>query len=412
MDLQPLTSAVLNSSLKRMLTFEGDVSGLEMLPYWYPVTDRPTLRVEIENRNKDSWAMPSEPNGTNLELVSYVLGTLNVESIDDIQGLLDAFLSAGMFVFLHQMQVVMGDQVSMLNGVPVRKFTSTQEHVVTKHLIALVHHIKSKLPFRNNMGCVVDAVTLRKSASCLNDTSIISDMVDFETAAAVQANEWLSANLEQNMIDWLFPADVVTAMIVLGLRPWLTMSYVASFVRGPWNNEQRQDVSFYDNKYGKLLIYTTMFNALKRLASLNAHNPAARDALLDRMNAINIMMTARAEGETGGGAILNMYRKVATLSNDGKNRSVDLGASSAKLGMRRSNALSMLNNQASQKARMNRSRITFFLWLAAYLVTMLIAFTMLFKGDNEMIVAHATVLLILMTVMFLVGGIRRLLKIA
>ena len=412
MDLQPLTSAVLNPSLKRMLAFNGDVSGLEMLPYWYAVSDRDTLRVEIENRNKDTWAMPSEPDSDNLERVTLVMTSLPVNSINDIHGLLEAFLHAGMLVFVAQIETVMGEQVIMRNGVTSRKFTPTQETVLSKHMLSIVMYIKSKLPFRVNMGCVVDPITLRKDSSCMGDNSIIADMVDFETAAAVQANEWLSANLEQDMIDWMFPADVVTAMIVLGLRPWLTMCYVASFVKGTWNNEQRKDVSFYDDKYGRLLIYSTIFNALKRLASLNAGNPDARDMLLSRMNAINIMMTASADSETGGAAILSMYRKVATLSNDGKNRSVDLGASSAKLRLRRSNALSMYNNQESERAATKRHRVTFYLWVGAYAVMILIALIMLIKGNYEMLVGYAAVLLILMTVMLLVQSIRQLLKIA
>jgi hypothetical protein len=402
MDLQPLTSAVLDPSLRVALKYNGDAIGVSDLPFWYPVSDMGQVLGTIQARFvDDNYVAPSEPHPRCLELVTQAVLGVNIQTISDIQGLLDAFMQAGLQVFYYQLELLVGDASARdPSGATVRKFTPQQKTVITRTVDGMVSSLQSKMPFKNNMTCQVDPIKAKKDKACTQNGSIITDISMFFQAAVQQTLEWLYTNLSQDMVEWLFPDDVITLFILLGLGPWLAMSYVASFVHGAWNVDQRHEVSFYDQRYAKLLIYTSMFNAIKRLANLNAGKPDVYNALLDRMNALNIMMMARAEAESGGDAVLNMYTKVATLSTESKQRSVDLNASNAKLQMRRQNALSMFNNKHEDAKATRNARMRFFAWVAAVVVSFVVGVALIATGNARMYVAFALSVIAVATMLF------------
>lgn len=402
MDLQPLTSAVLDPSLRIALKYNGDAIGVSDLPFWYPVTEMSDVLSTMQTRFvDDNYVAPSEPHPMCLQLVTQAVLGVDIQTISDIQGLLDAFLQAGLQVFYYQMELLVGEASARdPSGATVRKFTPQQRTVITRTVDGMVSSLQSKMPFKNNMACQVDPTSTKKDRSCMQDNGIITDISMFFQAAVQQTLEWLFTNLSQDMVDWLFPDDVITLFILLGLGPWLAMSYVASFVHGAWNVDQRHEVSFYDQRYAKLLIYTSMFNAIKRLANLNAGKSDVYNALLDRMNALNIMMMARAEAESGGDAVLNMYTKVAKLSTESKQRSVDLNASNAKLQMRRQNALSMFNNKHEDAKATRTAQRKFYAWIAAVAVSFVVGVALIATGNSHLYVAFAISVIGVVTLLF------------
>ena len=403
MDLQPLTEAVLNKSLATLLAYPGDVSEMSRLPFWHPVASKAALQATIEERNQPTWVPPVEPYQLAVDLITEaVLALLSMDNIMDIDTLMKVWAYSGCAVFLLHLMPLIGENTGA-NG--VRIFTPQQNTLMTSILDGITEHLLSKMPFTNDMACFEEG-----DDACQSDRSIVNDPKTWMVAATVQAETWLSENYDANIKDWIFPAEVVSLFINVGLKPWLNMCFVASYVRGPWNNQNRDDVSFYDSRYGKLLLYTTMFNGIQMLQRLNAGNSGVTSKLADLSSAFNILMQTTSDAEVGGDSMLDMYNKVASLSKDTKDRSSTIRAANAKLDTRKINANSIMVNSTTARQKMTDLKHGFWGWVVAYVVTVVIAIVLLVSGNHDQFIAQTGIVLTVVTLFLLATTIRRVMK--
>jgi hypothetical protein len=209
----------------------------------------------------------------------------------------------------------------------------------------------------------------------------------------------------------LFPPAVVDFLVAVALRPWLIIMFAASFVTGPWNQHTvRPNTSFYDARFAQAIIYTTVYECLRQLITLNANNSVVKNALVARMSALNTLIQAKATTESGGAAMLAMYTRVATMSRKNKDTSVSLGATNAKLQTRRGHASSMLENRESERGEMERTRRGMHAWLLAYIATTLIALFLIITGRHSNFTFQAAAVLLVVTLYILGKMIRNTLQ--
>jgi hypothetical protein len=410
MDLQPLSAAVLTPSLKAILTSNSlDVSQMTNLPYWSPASSRNDMSAKYNAFVAPTYARPAAPNAQSLGIVSYQFKTLAVSNMTDIKGIADAFRRVGESMFYAQLAAIIGESTDSSTG--LRDMSPAQEAVVYKATRGLIDNITSKMPFTTDMSCT--GTNSYDGSPCGSATTVCDNVECYTRAAGIQSAVWLSDHFrdQPELKDWLFPPAVVDFLVAVALRPWLIIMFAASFVTGPWNQHTvRPNTSFYDARFAQAIIYTTVYECLRQLITLNANNSVVKNALVARMSALNTLIQAKATTESGGAAMLAMYTRVATMSRKNKDTSVSLGATNAKLQTRRGHASSMLENRESERGEMERTRRGMHAWLLAYIATTLIALFLIITGRHSNFTFQAAAVLLVVTLYILGKMIRNTLQ--
>ena len=410
MDLQPLSAAVLTPSLKAILTSNSlDVSQMTNLPFWAPASSRNDMNAKYQAFIAPTYTKPAVPNNQSLAIVSYQFKTLAVSSMTDIKGIADAFRRVGESMFYAQLAAIIGESTDPSTG--LRDMTSAQEAVVYKATRGLIDNIASKMPFTTELSCI--GTNSYDGTACGSPTDVCDNVECYTRAAGIQSAIWLSNHFKNDteLKDWLFPPAVVDFLVAVALRPWLIIMFASSFVNGPWNQYTvRPNTSFYDSRFAQAIIYTTVYECLRQLITLNANNAGVKNALVARISALNTLIQAKASTESGGSAMLAMYTRIATMSRKNKDTSVSLGATNAKLQKRRGHASSMLENRESERGEMEQTRRRMHAWLLAYIVTTITSLFLIMSGRQNNFIFQASTVLLVVTLYILGKAVRNTLQ--
>lgn len=389
MDLQPLTKAVLNPFLAEKLQEPSDVSGLSLLPYWTFVASANELTAQLNTMFSPTYTRPATPDTRALGIVTSAMMSLptNVTNVTDI---LEVFRKSGMDVFYAQLEAISGARATQF---------------LRNYIDPAVADLSRVLPLAAVPPCA--DVT---GQTCSKLPVITSDFAEFTAQATEYVTTRLKDALGEQQTEYLLPAEsLAVAMMKVGLGPWLMMRFITTFNHGSWNAVQRDDVSFYDQRYSLLLLYSTIVNVLSDVSMLNRKmqgNDEIVTALTAYMNAIVTHMVSSSETDVGGEAMMHMYRTVADLSNDSKDASVQVDAATKRFELRRDYTTSLRGNLTSDETQLNTARRRFYVWVAAYVVAVAIAAALVATGQFPIFKLQAGLVLLVVTIYLLALVVR------
>lgn len=398
-----ITGAVINPNLIELFQATDEVSGLSKLPYWTLVRgSMDNLVGAVDAFQNTNWSadlqrQQQHPAGS---IVLASLTALDVRNVTSPQGILDAVRSAGMELFSVQHAALVGTQRQADGS---QTYTPAQAAYLRPIITKLIEKLMASMPLSITPPC--DDATRR---SCRTTPEVGATLTDFFRAAKDVVRQTLFADMNDaaQQVEMFFPPAVADFMVEVALAPWVILSYIASFMRGPWNKAQRTDASFYDQKYAELLLFTTISGALMEMASLTIDDPKTHTKINALINAVRVALQARVQAESGDNARLSMYSVVARMSKDSKDRSVMLQADSQRFDARREIATSLQHTMSRDVSEMRRLRRVFHLWIAAYAVTLAVSVALIIAGQHAMFLLQAGLVLFTVTVYLLVGVIR------
>lgn len=396
MDLQPLTQSVLNDTLRQMLMTTGDTILITLLASWTNVPDTGSLVSAINERVKVDWTTARQVNPLSVQMLIDAFLRFEVDNATSLSAMFDVVKSAGMAVFMSQLGVLVGDTVR--NG--VKQLSPTQASYVNRLINIVITDLSSAIPLRADANC-----SDPRSPLC-TDPPYASDLPSFFKAASARAVVALYANADKDVVDWMFPPPTIMAMMFLGLGPWLVMRYVATFIKGPWNATDRPGVSFYDGRYGELILQTAMIRAMAYLAT-NTTDRGTISGLLARMNAITVAMVSREQSQTGGLALKRMYTQVASLSDRSKSDSARLGSLNSKFETRRDYAISLYGDSGIREKDMRRKKFVFLSWLVAYAVVLVVSVALIVVGNHSGFMLQAGFVLTVLSLYLIINAVRK-----
>ena len=402
MQIEELGRAVLNPKLQNLLVLgASDVSQLTYLPHWRIASSYSELESTFASFTRPSYQLPTTaPQDRRiLNIISLHLKHTEFGHIADVMHITNSYLKIGLSVFLLQLAAIIGDSTDS-DG---KQFSSAQRSMVNKTTLLMVTKLTEMMPFTQNMWCGPD-----DACDPALDTKVCDSAECYTKAANKLMLNLLSVHFKDDpeVKDWLFPISVVSFMVNVALRPWIIMMYIASFIPGPWNiTTTRTELSFYDARFARALVYKTVLVGLRVIGRLNLDIPrhTVANELFTRMTQLMALMTAQANAETGGTAMKDMYKRISSMSKNTKDTSQSLGATNSKLLTRRSHAISMLENRQADYADMMSKKHRMYAWIIAYAITVAVALFLISSGHHDDFSMLAMVVM-LAVLLYLIGS--------
>jgi hypothetical protein len=402
MHIEELGRAVINPQLQQLLVLgASDVSQLTYLPHWKIASSYSQLQTTYTSFISPSYQLPTTaPQDKRiLDIVTLHLKDTEYGQLADVTHMIKAYLKIGLSVFLLQLAALIGDSTDGAG----KQFSTAQKNMVNKTTLLMVTKLTEMLPFTQNMWCGPD-----DACDPALETKVCASAECYTKAANKIMLSLLSAHFKDDpeVMEWLFPTAIVSFMVNVALRPWIIMMYVASFIPGPWNiRTTRAELSFYDARFARALVYKTVLVGLRVIGRLNLdiQRHAMANELLSRMTQLTTLMASQANTETGGKAMKDMYTRISGMSKKTKDTSQSLGATNSKLLTRRSHAMSMLENREADHAEMITKKRRMYAWIIAYAITVAVALFLISSGHHDDFTMLAMVVM-LAVMLYLIGS--------
>lgn len=403
--LQPLTESVLNTELIALLkSNKTDVSRISDLIYYTPSKTIDTLQANLDATVKSA-TWPSDGvqvNPQSLQLVIQALLQINPNKVTSLSGIYDAIKTAGKAVFKVQHGMVVGEVVQADGS---RSFSARQSSYVDRIMNYVEAAVESAIPFTTAMATTGE-VSQIASAISIGDAedpdiqaqlqaiqqcfAVLTSSIDatddyipdppkdmsmfFKSAVDVIQRSVRMSVPDKDLIDWLFPDQVLQAYTYVALGSYLRLRYLGTFIPSSTEpGKSKADASFYDARYSQLLILNAIRSAVTTVANVDQVSAADRGALMAINGAIQTTLATTTEREVGGEALKNMYGQVAKLSAQARDGSKSLNARSSTFDKRRSKIRSLQQDAVFADLRRKRAYTSLMLWLAAYVLTLVIA---------------------------------------
>lgn len=405
MDLQPLTRSVVSPDFVNALEQGGDHTGLAGLPLLKTVYTMEDLEKLMDEFTNEQWS-PAAADERAMRLVVNAVNRMSPNDISDISALLAAYMAVGVQMVMVQMGYVMGHMGPNNDG--HKSLSVSQKQFIDKILGSSVTALSKALPLPNITDCTQANGDPR---NCVVTQKLTKSRDEYIVTASIflvnQIVTQMGADLD--IMSAYFPEPVIMHMIVC-MTPYLTLSYYASFVPGPWNAILRPDVSFYDQRYAELIIYSSVADAIAALIAFNSQDNALVTQLTIRMNAVTITMMARSEAHTSGESMKYMYGHVADLSKRSRDSSIELSATTSRFERRREYTRSMMLNLSADNKLMKDARTKFRLWIATYVSVAAVAMLLIVIDKHTLFLLHTGITLFVVALYMLTGVVRGVLR--
>lgn len=441
--LQPLTKSVLNPELLSMIqSSKPDVSGVSDLVYYTPAASIDALPATLESTvMSPQWPPLGAPvDAMSLQAIVTSLLLIDAGQVNSVTGVLTAAKQAGRAVFQQQHAQLIGEGPLDTNG---NKTMSARQNAYVSRILESVDSVLDVLVsevfapgspsgsgsgivgttagsgspdlrasiLQQYQGVLASASAAASAPAATSSTSGSGDAsgtrgkkpvvksVDafFAFTGSVLESLFQSVTKDPDIQAWLFPHAIIQAYLFIGLGPYLMLRYLSTFVPGPWNyGVLRADVSFYDSRYAKMLIFDSIRAAIDRVSRLSQVSAHDQIALKTLSSTMQMSISAHNDREVGGDALKSMYGQVASASVQARERTRDLSETSNVFDKRRSRALTMRQSVFLAERKTKRAYTMLMLWLVAFLVTLALAIVLLITNSlGPFLMLVGTVLAIL-----------------
>jgi hypothetical protein len=380
-DLEALLSPNVASLLTAMTlggAIENDVTMLAVLPYlpsgngattFYPTTISTAIRVA----NPSSGGVPNSSAGVNPRLLATAanpsgpdpiyqalapLVTSGVLPATD-QALADYFYRAGKVAFVK----LLVDQIVTQNGVAPGTITGdtaipnthnplTGGGALTMNsLIDLIRHeIEGSMPW-------LDPRTGKP----------LVDLTSFMAVAAGYVQSTVSSAIPgSSQRQFLFNQQQQDALAQLGLGPWLTLTFMLSFVTNP-------DSTFVDQIYARYAVMQAVRIAMTKLAAAYDPSVAAFTSATGQITVINAWVSGVLPTMLPTLTTADYQQTMLDVTNGAaiaNAMSVDLAGKNKALGERLALAGNLEISREAQEKEVRRRRWVFYAWTVAYLAVL------------------------------------------
>ncbi len=400
MELNSLTRSVLKPELIKLLTSGKDITHVSDLAYYKPTTRLEDLEALLDATVTDAqWPAGATYDAKSLEDVSRqmsaILATKGPDNKDPdlVSEMLRGIKQAGMAVFARQHALLIGDGMPQTDGAgsSIRTMSSAQSTYVDNILKAVFQDLDAAVPFSVPPSGCTDTST---NPTC-DKLGPATTMADFFDAAVKTISRSLMNNVEPDILNWLFPKQIARAYVYIGLGPYLRARYITTYmnksqgrVEGFVDQKQRTDVSFYDARYAEYLLYDTYNTALQNLINLQTTNTSMVSDLQKAQTTLATTLSTRRTSQMEDTALLTMYTDVSNMSKMARDNSMHMNVSSKRLDMRKSRIRSLQWNVHSSEKQMRTAYSGLILWVALYVVAVLVGVYLLMTNQNGMFLAH------------------------
>ncbi len=370
--MQPLAQAVLDPDLVALLqSTSSDLLGIAALASW----DGSATTVAQLGTNLQSFLAGIVSGATQANAKSLVVllqtGALSPTpaKLSDPSDLLA--------VATETAYVLIGDQIGRLFGDTVAadgtRTLSSAMAVFVKAQLAKV------------FSAVTDPTFMSTLDAGLEMSDFLSAMSEHMTAAVGSSVDPDGA--------WMFPLEVASLVAALCFPALQVMWVLRCMAR-----------DFYNYRYGGLLSVNAKFDLLASMQMLatqpGAVDPAVLPNVLSALQAGEVQLTLQVrqqdQADMGPDVMLQMYTKVAALSDWTRQSSDAVAQTSTDFALRKARIQAMLSNLELADAAMKAQRAAFYAWVVAYVAAVGVAVTLVCLRQ------HATFMLFAATVMALV----------
>jgi hypothetical protein len=390
-ELSPVAQSVLNADLRRFVDAGNlsRVTRIEQLLFWTPVPDEETLTATIWDAFGESWApapgaVPGSLTMCALQMLAFgsdvLSGSVGGSGIDGPLTAVSSLCSASM---CSQMAAVHGDVVRADGS---RGMSVAMAKFVLEDVVLPVFEAWSVFPFDTDADLQQH---LDKAWTTLNDT--VAEIVD------------------PNVAGWIFE-DPMVALMYNAMLPYIILCFVASFVPTWTNSTRREAVGFYDQRYAELIIYASVTDALRLMVDLFHGDADMQVSLQSLYESTLLALTARIDSIEGPVRVQGMYAKVAALSATASHKARHLAVSSGQFERRRDQAQNLRVNLRADQRDLLQRRVQFYLWVAAYVMVIAAAVTLIVRRQFGLFWAYSCTVLFLLvaiTVVRMVAAARR-----
>lgn len=396
MQLQPLAQKVLNPELQAMVKDPTDPTGIMQVTHMSLVKS-PSDVVPMITAVQAAFASGNlnSQSPVYMSLVSQVLAAMPATKLNTMSGLFYAGGEAGVVVFLLQFAQFFGQgEVDLTTG--LKTLTASQTQYVIKVIVAVKDALQAALPFQRLQAGDQD-----------HPTSVVTTLADHYSVATYITITTITAKVPQNVAEWLFPDGVIALLVFVGLGPWLKLRFLGTFVPGPWNMRQRTDSNFYDSRYAQLLAFRGMADVLRKLSALEAGSDGNTSNTLAQLSvSVTNALSAQANSEASGDAMVNMYGKVEEASRSARHGAAEVARMSSQLNQRTEVINSLLVNVMVQERRARRAKLVARLWILTTVVVIAVAVLLLVLDMPGAFLLHTGVVLAAIAMLGLVMVIR------
>jgi hypothetical protein len=370
--MQPLAQAVLDPDLVSLLqTTSSDLLGIAALASWDGSAT--TVAQLLTNLQAYIAALNAGATQANAKSLGVLLMTSQLgPTPDKLSDPADLYEAATATAY-----VLIGDQIGRLFG-------DTVAADGTRALSsAMTVFVKAQL------AKVFSAVTDPTFVASL-DAGL--EMSDFLFAMAEHMTSSVGSTVDPDGA-WMFPVEV-GALIGALCYPALQVLWV----------KRCMGRDFYNHRYGGLLVVNVKFDLLASLQMLatqpGAVDPAQLPGLLAALQAGEVQLTLQVrqqdQADMGPDVMLQMYSKVAALSDWTRQTSDAVAQTSSDFSLRKARIQAMLSNLELADAAMKAQRAAFWAWVVAYVAAVGVAVALVCLRQ------HATFMLFAASVMALV----------
>lgn len=212
--------------------------------------------------------------------------------------------------------------------------------------------------------------------------------------------------INETLRTWLFTEEVIT-LFGLSFSMYYRAKFVGTFQNGPWNlSGQLSNVSFYDARYGKLvmaLMAISFYSVLKLtvatytitgdwLASENFPGGPSQTDVNNRFS-LDFKSVVQSETQKDTSAVYQAQSLVATMSNNTKKQATQLYRSDQALTFRKQALRSISTATSSDMKRLGGQVLNFYAWVAAYVVILGVSIALIATDRQNMFILMCIVII-------------------